>query len=117
VALVTDGRMSGASGKVPAAIHLTPEAAARGPIAKLRNGYLVRVDAQAGRLEALVDEADWAWRTTTAEPDLSRYEQGLGRELFANFRATVTSAEMGAAAITVLPEARAYTRAEADAAF
>ena len=117
VALVTDGRMSGASGKVPAAIHLTPEAAARGPIAKLRNGDLVRVDAEAGRLEALVDEADWAWRTTTAEPDLSRYEQGLGRELFANFRAAVTSAEMGAAAITVLPEARAYTRAEADAAF
>jgi phosphogluconate dehydratase len=117
VALVTDGRMSGASGKVPAAIHLTPEAAARGPIAKLRNGDLVRLDAEAGRLEALVDEADWAWRTTTAEPDLSRYEQGLGRELFANFRATVTSAELGAAAITVLPQTRAYTRAEADAAF
>jgi phosphogluconate dehydratase len=98
VALLTDGRMSGASGKVPAAIHLTPEAGAGGPIAKLRDGDLIRLDARAGRLEALVDEADWAWRTA-AEPDLSRYADGLGRELFGNFRAAVTSAEAGAATL------------------
>ena len=116
VALLTDGRMSGASGKVPAAIHLTPEAGAGGPIAKLRDGDLIRLDARAGRLEALVDEADWAWRTA-AEPDLSRYADGLGRELFGNFRAEVTSAELGAAAVTFLPEPQAYTRAEADARF
>ncbi len=116
VALVTDGRMSGASGKVAAAIHVTPEAAERGPLAKVREGDLIRLDAAAGRLEALVDEAEWAWRTA-AEPDLSENAQGLGRELFANFRAAVTSADAGAAAITFLPKPRAPTRAEADAAF
>jgi phosphogluconate dehydratase len=116
VALVTDGRMSGASGKVPAAIHVTPEAADRGPLARLRDGDLIRLDAREGRLEALVDEAEWTWRTA-AEPDLSRYAQGLGRELFANFRTGVTSADAGAAAITLLPEMRTYTRAEADVRF
>ncbi|MGL1493902.1 phosphogluconate dehydratase, partial [Vibrio parahaemolyticus] len=59
VALVTDGRVSGASGKVPAAIHLTPEAKGGGPIAKLRDGDVVRLDAEAGILEALVDAAEW----------------------------------------------------------
>ncbi len=116
VALVTDGRMSGASGKVPAAIHVTPEAAERGPLAKVKDGDLIRLDAAAGRLEALVDEGEWAWRTA-AEPDLSPYARGLGRELFANFRAAVTSADAGAAAISFLPEVRSATRAEADAAF
>jgi phosphogluconate dehydratase len=110
VALVTDGRMSGASGKVPAAIHLTPEAAAGGPIAKLRDGDVIRLDAREGRLEALVDEAEWAWRTA-AEPNLARHAEGVGRELFANFRAAVTSAEAGAAAITFLPESRLYAKA------
>ncbi len=116
VALVTDGRMSGASGKVPAAIHVTPEAAERGPLAKVQNGDLIRLDAAAGRLEALVDEGEWAWRTA-AEPDLSPYTRGLGRELFAAFRAVVTRADAGAAAISFLPEPRSPTRAEADAAF
>jgi phosphogluconate dehydratase len=116
VALVTDGRMSGASGKVPAAIHVTPEAAERGPLAKLQNGDMIRVDAAAGTLEALVDEGEWAWRTA-AEPDLSHYGQGLGRELFAAFRAAVSRADAGAAAISFLPEARAPSRAEADASF
>ena len=63
VALVTDGRMSGASGKVPAAIHVTPEALAGGPLAKVRDGDMVRVDAVAGTLDVLVDEATWAART------------------------------------------------------
>ncbi len=62
VALVTDGRMSGASGKVPAAIHVTPEALAGGPLAKVRNGDVVRLDADAGTLEALVDALTWAER-------------------------------------------------------
>ncbi|MGZ3134143.1 dihydroxy-acid dehydratase, partial [Pseudomonas aeruginosa] len=60
VALVTDGRMSGASGKVPAAIHVSPEALAGGPLARLRDGDVVRVFALTGTLQALVDEADWA---------------------------------------------------------
>jgi phosphogluconate dehydratase len=110
VALLTDGRMSGASGKVPAAIHLTPEGATGGPIAKLRDGDLIRLDARAGRLDALIGEADWAWRTA-GEPDLSRYTEGVGRELFGNFRAAVTSAEAGAAAITLAPESRAFAEA------
>jgi phosphogluconate dehydratase len=116
VALVTDGCMSGASGKVPAAIHVTPEAADRGPLAKVRSGDMIRLDARTGRLEALVDEADWAWRTA-AEPDLSRNGQGLGRELFANFRSAVTTADTGATAIAFLPERHSWTRAEADARF
>jgi phosphogluconate dehydratase len=116
VALLTDGRMSGASGKVPAAIHLTPEAATGGPIAKLRDGDLIRLDARAGRLEAMVDEADWASRVA-AEPHLSRHAEGGGRELFGNFRAAVTNAEAGAAAITFLPEARSFAKAESHAWF
>jgi phosphogluconate dehydratase len=116
VALVTDGRMSGASGKVPAAIHVTPEAAERGALARLQDGDVIRLDAREGRLDALVDEAEWTWRTAV-EPDLSRHAQGVGRELFGNFRSQVTSAELGAAAVTFLPEPHVYTRADADARF
>ncbi|MEQ8922793.1 MAG: phosphogluconate dehydratase [Roseovarius sp.] len=83
VALVTDGRMSGASGKVPAAIHVSPEAADGGPIAKIRDGDMVRVDAETGVLEVL--EADFDARTPVTV-DLSANETGLGRELFAAFR-------------------------------
>jgi phosphogluconate dehydratase len=95
VALVTDGRMSGASGKVLAAIHVSPEAVARGPIGKVRDGDLVRIDAEAGVLEALVEPAEWAKRAldTTAPPGVTR---GYGRELFSVFRRVVTSAEEGA---------------------
>ena len=93
VALVTDGRMSGASGKVPAAIHVTPEAATGGPLARLRDGDLVRVDAVAGTLECL--EPDFAGRTpATYDPDASAH--GMGRELFAAFRAHVGPADEGA---------------------
>src|SRR5262249_23727194 len=83
VALVTDGRMSGASGKVPAAIHLTPEAAADGPLAKIRDGDLVRVDATSGRLDLLVgdDQLDARHRQGSA-PDEASWT-GTGRELFA----------------------------------
>ncbi|MDR3376474.1 MAG: phosphogluconate dehydratase [Ancalomicrobiaceae bacterium] len=98
VALVTDGRMSGASGKVPAAIHVTPEAADGGPIAKLRDGDIVRLDAVVGTLEALVPAADWATRVA-ATADLSANEFGIGRNLFANFRRIVGPADEGASAL------------------
>ncbi|MCQ8783633.1 phosphogluconate dehydratase [Mangrovibrevibacter kandeliae] len=95
VALVTDGRMSGASGKVPAAIHVTPEAKDGGAIARLRDGDMVRVDGDAGRLEILVDEAEFGTRPL-AEADLSGNDYGIGRELFAPFRAAVGPATEGA---------------------
>ena len=95
VALVTDGRMSGASGKVPAAIHVTPECLAGGPLARVRDGDLIRVDGEAGVLEAKVDAHEWA-RRTAATPDLSGHRYGLGRELFAGFRAHALGAEQGA---------------------
>ncbi len=98
VALVTDGRMSGASGKVPAAIHVSPEAADGGPIARLRDGDMVRLDAPAGRLEVLVDPAEFAAREPVA-PDLSANGFGVGRELFSAFRAHVGAAGEGAAVV------------------
>ena len=98
VALVTDGRMSGASGKVPAAIHVSPEALAGGPLARLRDGDVVRLDAVAGTLQALVDTDTWASRadaTLDAEQaDVNHHD--LGRELFAGMRRNVRSAEEGA---------------------
>jgi len=96
VALVTDGRLSGASGKVPAAIHVTPEAVEGGGIAKLRDGDMIRVDAPNGSLDALVDAAEWAAREP-ATADLSANTHGVGRELFAAFRANAAPADMGAA--------------------
>jgi phosphogluconate dehydratase len=95
VALVTDGRMSGASGKVPAAIHVTPEAVDGGPIAKVCDGDIIRVDALTGRLDVLVDPAEWAARPPVTA-DLSDNEWGIGRDLFTNFRRLVTGAEDGA---------------------
>ncbi len=98
VALVTDGRMSGASGKVPAAIHASPEALAGGPLAKVRDGDVVRVDAVAGTLDALVDAATWAAReaATLADAQAEVTAPDLGRELFGGMRKNVTSAEQGA---------------------
>ena len=104
VALVTDGRMSGASGKVPAAIHVTPEAVAGGPIARVRTGDLVRVDAVRGVLETKVGEAAWRKRRK-ARSDLSGNAFGMGRELFAGFRSTVSAAEEGATVFSGLPAA------------
>lgn len=98
VALVTDGRMSGASGKVPAAIHVSPEAADGGPIARLADGDRVRLDAEAGTLEVLVDAAIFAARSPVL-PDLSSAHDGCGRELFAAFRGAVGPAETGAAVV------------------
>lgn len=96
VAMVTDGRMSGASGKVPAAIHVSPEILAGGPLGLVRDGDIIRVDATAGSLEALVPPDVWASRKM-ATADLSKSHIGMGRELFAVFREHVTAAEEGAA--------------------
>ncbi len=95
VALVTDGRMSGASGKVPAAIHLSPEALADGPIGRLRDGDVVRLDGPAGVLEALVPQSEWDARSH-ASTNLEHNTWGCGRELFASHRSHAASAELGA---------------------
>jgi phosphogluconate dehydratase len=96
VALVTDGRMSGASGKVPCAIHCSPEALGGGAIGRIRNGDLIRVDAVSGMLTALVDAAEWEARTLDAAPPPAT---GFGRELFGMFRAQADEAEKGASAV------------------
>lgn len=101
VALLTDGRMSGASGKVPAAIHLSPEALGGGPIGKLRDGDIVRVCAEAGVVEALVDAAEWDARDQPAAPP-APYD--TGRELFALFRQHSDLAEQGASAMLAAME-------------
>ena len=95
VALVTDGRLSGASGKVPAAIHVSPEAAIGGPLAKVRNGDVLRLDATNGTLSVLIDDDEFA-RREVASSDLEDYQSGFGRELFAPFRAAAGGAEDGA---------------------
>ena len=98
VALVTDGRMSGASGRVPAAIHVSPEALAGGALAKVITGDRIRLDAVAGTLDALVDAATWAARNTVhlSPEQADANGHGLGRELFAGMRKNVTGAEQGA---------------------
>ncbi len=98
VALITDGRMSGASGKVPAAIHVTPEAVDGGGIALLRDGDIVRLDATTGELQALVDPKDWQQRTP-AQADLSGNQFGMGVELLGAFRANVSAADCGASVL------------------
>lgn len=96
VALVTDGRMSGASGKVPAAIHVTPEAARGGPIGRVRDGDIVRLDVSAGRLDVLVSQEEWESRhQAVAEPGV----EGSDRRLFAVLRRAVGTAEEGATAL------------------
>lgn len=98
VAIVTDGRMSGASGKVPAAIHLSPEALTGGPIAKVKTGDMIRLDAIEGTLNVLVEEEVWAARpcaTLTEEQEIIN-SHGMGRELFGGMRRNVKTAEEGA---------------------
>lgn len=97
VALITDGRMSGASGKVPAAIHLSPEAAMGGAIAKVRDGDRLLLDANRGILKCTVDEQEWAGRTR-ARPE-EDHTRGVGRELFALFRRIVSGPELGASVL------------------
>jgi phosphogluconate dehydratase len=94
VALLTDGRMSGASGKVPAAIHVTPEAKDGGPIAKIREGDIIRLDAVNGTLDVLAKD-DYEARTPITI-DLSDNDYGMGRELFSIFRQMAGPADHGA---------------------
>lgn len=98
VALVTDGRMSGASGRVPAAIHVSPEAAAGGPLAKVQNGDIIRLDADAGVLQVMVDALEWEARSVEPMPQQLREANavGLGRDLFAGMRRNAVEAEAGA---------------------
>ena len=102
VALVTDGRMSGASGKVPAAIHVSPEVLAGGPLGLIRSGDLIRLDTDNGVLEALVPAEQWNQRSV-ASADLRGNQVGMGRDLFAMFRANVSAAELGATTFDLPP--------------
>ena len=103
VALVTDGRMSGASGKVPAAIHVCPEAIDGGPLAKVCDGDLIRVDGRTGELKILVPADEWMARTAVEAPQGTGV--GCGRELFAFMRGAMSTAESGASAFTSSLEA------------
>ncbi|MCG5074423.1 phosphogluconate dehydratase [Paraburkholderia tagetis] len=96
VALVTDGRMSGASGKVPAVIHVSPETLLHGPIGKVRDGDIVVIDAVAGVLDIEVDEAEWSARPVAQPAHQESNEVGFGRELFGVLRAAAAPAELGA---------------------
>ena len=95
VALVTDGRMSGASGSVPAAIHVTPECLNGGPLARVRDGDIIRLDCDRGVLEARVPAQVWQQRELATQSRVSN-EYGMGRELFASFRRNSGDAEAGA---------------------
>lgn len=106
VALVTDGRMSGASGKVPAAIHMSPECLGGGPLGKVRDGDMIRLDSRTGSVDALVDADEWQRRTVTA-PDLESEHTGLGRDLFDTFRANTSNAESGAMSMMLAGALRA----------
>jgi phosphogluconate dehydratase len=109
VALVTDGRMSGASGAVPAAIHVTPEAASGGPLAKVADGDLLRVDSRTGELAVHVSERAWNARALPSVA-LQSNEFGAGRELFRLFRAHAAGAEQGGG-IAVSDDGAGYTHA------
>ena len=98
IALVTDGRLSGASGKVPSAIHVTPEAYDGGLLAKVRDGDIIRVNGQTGELTLLVDDAELAARQAHI-PDLSGSRVGTGREMFGALREKLSGAEQGATCI------------------
>ncbi len=100
VALLTDGRMSGASGKVLAAIHVTPEAVDNGALAKLRDGDIIRIDAEAGTMDVLVDASAWHQRAHHS-PAIASNRTGHGRELFGLMRKQVSPAEQGACCLYV----------------
>lgn len=100
VALVTDGRMSGASGKVPAAIHITPEAYKGGLLAKVQDGDMIEINTADGALKLLVDDKELAAREDV-HTDIATHQIGMGREMFAGMRSTLTGAEQGACSLFV----------------
>jgi phosphogluconate dehydratase len=101
VALVTDGRLSGASGDVLSAIHVTPEAAAGGALGRICDGDMIRIDANTGELNVLTETTAWLARPQAAL-DLTDSHHGVGRELFASFRSTVSTADRGATIFNLL---------------
>jgi len=112
VALVTDGRMSGASGKVPAVIHVSPEALLAGPIGKVKTGDMLVIDAEAGVLDIEVDDAEWHARPVAQPRHQAENEVGFGRELFGVFRAAAAPAEQGASVFgTLVGETAAHVTA------
>lgn len=112
VALVTDGRMSGASGKVPAVIHVSPEALLNGPLGKVQTGDTIVIDAEAGVLDIVVDDAEWQARPVAQPLHQADNEVGFGRELFGVFRAAAAPAEHGASVFGALVgEAAAHVSA------
>jgi phosphogluconate dehydratase len=113
VALVTDGRMSGASGKVPAAIHVTPESLAGGALAKVRTGDVIRIDANTGELRVALTDEEMA-RRAVEQVDLDEYRYGMGRELFEVFRANAVGAEQGGMTYVLAPQPRSQTQNERD---
>ena len=98
MAIVTDGRMSGASGEVLSAIHVCPEVLDRGPLGRVRAGDIIRVDALNGTLDALVPPEEWQRRPAAAidQEKMEQNSHGLGRDLFGVFRRNVSTAEEGA---------------------
>jgi phosphogluconate dehydratase len=100
VALVTDGRMSGASGKVPAAIHVTPEAIKGGILAKVQTGDMLELNTETGAMDILISEEELAKREAKM-PDVAKHQIGMGREMFAGMRSTLTGAEQGACSLFV----------------
>jgi phosphogluconate dehydratase len=98
VALVTDGRMSGASGKVPAAIHVTPEASKGGLLAKVKTGDMIELNTESGEINLLLDDAELEARELRVM-DFSSHQIGMGREMFAGMRSTLTGAEQGACSL------------------
>ena len=102
VALVTDGRMSGASGKVPAVIHVSPEALLAGPLGKVKTGDTLVIDAEAGILDIEIDDAEWQARPVAQPQHQADNEVGFGRELFGVFRAAAAPAEQGASVFGTL---------------
>jgi phosphogluconate dehydratase len=103
VAIITDGRMSGASGKVASAIHLCPEAKDGGVIGKIQDGDIITLDSQNGSLQVDINDAELASRETVS-PDLSQNCHGVGRELFGIMRKSVNSAEEGACSFAIVGE-------------
>jgi phosphogluconate dehydratase len=104
VALLTDGRMSGASGKIPAAIHVVPEALDEGPIALIRDGDIIRIDAEKGEFAVRLDDDIWASRRPAQPTRAAANARGLGRELFTPLRAALSRADQGASVLGALAE-------------
>jgi len=115
VALVTDGRMSGASGKVPAVIHMSPEALLQGPLGKVQTGDTIIIDAEAGVLDVEIDDAEWAARSLAVSQHQPENEVGFGRELFGVFRSAAAPAEYGASVFGPLVGETAQRHASSEA--